>query len=599
MVVSVLLSWGFFKLQVLNVDKYREQSYKNSIRAVTQFPVRGNIYDRDGRLIVDNRPAFSLYLIPAQTRPETIDKLSKILHLKIEKIRKKLRRSGRFQAVKIASFVKQKTLIELLENSLEYPGLEWKVEPRRHYPHPESFSHILGTLGEINENEMKNNPGLEAGDVVGKKGIEKTMDDFLRGKKGIRYVRVDAMGRTLEEVKYSENYNPEPGEDVYLTIDSRLQQYADSLLANVVGALIAVDVRTGEVLTLVSHPNYNLNWFAESVDPVIWKKLISDTLHPLYARAYQSGYPPGSTFKLVAAIAALNEKIITPEWTAFCPGYYRIGRRVLKDWKRGGHGLQDLKSAIKNSCNVYFYQLGLKIGLDVWNKYSKLFRFGQKTGIELTGENPGLVPSRSYYDTIFGKQGWTKGMLANLAVGQGELLVTPLQMAQFAMILANQGFYFPVHLARKILDKKSGRQRKFIFKKHIVAGIRPDVFSTVLEGMRQVVNGGTGWRAGIVGISVAGKTGTAQNPQGKDHAWFIGFAPFKTPEIAVAVLIEHGGSGGGHAAPVAGKFLRRYFYYQGEFDYARERKILHERWLRQKEKARKDSIQAARDGVEQ
>ncbi len=580
----------FYILQIRHADVYQEKSAKNSIRVLTQLPVRGNIFDRYGILIADNRPSFSLYLIPAQTTSHTLEFVTRLLQQDREKIRQKLRHAGPFQPVKIARSVHPEILTIMQENILELPGLEWRVEPRRHYNIKNGFAHVLGTLGEVDEQELMRNPEYELGDIVGKKGIEKAADRYLRGRKGFKYVRVDALGRTVEEIKTAKNSPPYPGMDMYLTIDARLQQYADTLFQGKRGALVAIDVTNGEIITMLSKPDYDLEYFVGTVDPQIWQELIADTTHPLYDRACQSSYPPGSTYKLVAAIAALNENIITPSWSAYCPGYFQIGRKTIRCWNPEGHGTLDLLGAIKHSCNVYFYQLGLKIGIDAWSKYSILFLFGKKTGIELTNENTGLVPSREYYDQVFGKGKWTRGMLANLAIGQGELLVTPLQLAQFGMIIANKGKYYTPHLILKLVDRITGEEQKTRVEAGIIEGIQPGIYELIHRGMREVVNGGTGWRANIIGIEVAGKTGTAQNPHGKPHAWFLGFAPYGQPRIALVVLVENGGSGGGIAAPIAGNYLRKYFYYQGMFDYRKELAILKALREKQKQQAREDSL---------
>ena len=590
--VVFLLSIGFFRVQILESTIYQKKSEQNSVKIETQFPVRGLIYDRNGRLIADNRPSFSLYLVPAQTQEKTLEELSRVLGMAKRDIRNKLHSMRTFNPVKIARHVDLRTLTYLQENILDLPGLEWKVEPKRHYVYSRTFSHVLGTLGEADDSDLKENPEYEQGDIVGKKGLEKVLDKYLRGSKGVKFIKVDAFGRNVGEVKSNKNTLPYPGKDVYLTLDSRLQLYADTLFGDRRGALVAVDVHSGEVLTLLSKPQYDLTAFSESVDPMVWNQLLADTTKPLYNRAAQAAYPPGSTYKLVAAIAALNEGIITPKWTANCPGYYRIGRKIVRCWKADGHGELDLLGAIKNSCNVYFYQLGLRIGIDIWSEYSRLFLFGKKTNVELTSENRGLVPSKAYYNKIYGEGKWTRGILANIAIGQGELLVTPLQMAQFAMILANQGIYYPLHLRKKFVDRVTGEVDSLSYPPQQIGKVKPEVFAIIREGMREVVDGGTGWRAEVWRISGAGKTGTAQNPHGDSHAWFIGFAPFEDPEIAIAVIVENGGSGGGVAAPIVGKFLRRYFYFKGEYDYQAERRWRYEIWKKQQEKARQDSLAA-------
>lgn len=578
--VFILLA-RFFSIQIESGELYRQKSDENSIKIETKIPVRGNIYDRNGLLIADNRPAFSVYLIRSRTKPKTIEFVSKLLKISKEDILKKLRKGGPFQPVKIARNVDQIVLTTLQENILELPGVEWKIEPKRHYFYNEAFSHVLGTLGEIDEKGLNNNKEYEPGDIVGKKGIEKSLDKELRGKKGYEFVKVDALGRVVEKIDQQENSLPYPGKDLYLSIDARLQEYADSLFGDKRGALVAIDVRNGEVLTLLSNPSYDLNIFTGPVDPTIWSELISDTLHPLYDRASQSTYPPGSTYKIVAAIAALNEGIISRWWSVNCPGYFRIGRSVVRCWKSDGHGTMDLVNAIKNSCNVYFYRLGLEIGIDVWSEYSNLFGFGHKTGIELNNEKRGLVPSEAFYKKAYGAI--TPGLLANLAIGQGELLVTPIQMAQFASILANEGVYYQPHLVYKLQDNITQNEKVYKPAPKKIEKIRPEVFKIIKSAMQKVVSEGTGAAARIIGVDLAGKTGTAQNPHGASHSWFICFAPYENPEIALCIVVENGGSGSAVAAPMAGKYLRRYFYLKGEFDYEKERKILYEIWKKKKE----------------
>lgn len=599
-VFFLFLVGGFYHLQIQQQDIYQEQSLKNSVKVETQVPVRGLIYDRNRTLIADNRPSFSVYVVPAEikNREETVSFLGSVLGLDQQKILGKFRRARRFQPLKIARYVDPEALAILQENKRRLPGVEWRVEPRRNYKFDKAFAHVLGTLGEVTENELNGESQYEAGDVVGKKGIEKALDGYLRGHKGFSYIKVDALGRTVAKVTSEKNSDPYPGHDLYLTIDSRLQLYADSLFAENTGALIAVDVRTGEILTLLSKPDYDLNLFTEAVEVDVWNGLMSDAMKPLFDRAAQATYPPGSTYKMIAAIAALNENIVSPQWSVFCPGFFRIGRRTIRCWKAGGHGEVNLRAAIRGSCNVYFYQLGLKIGIDHWNYYSRLFDFGKSTNVELDSEKRGLVPSRAYYDRIYGDGRWTSGMLANIAIGQGELLVTPLQMAKFTMALANHGVWHQPHLTLRLYDKIKQQPIELKYETHKIKGIRPEIFEFINEGMFEVVQNGTGGRASIYGINGAGKTGTAQNPHGDSHAWYIGYAPYENPEIAIVVLLENAGSGGIFAAPIAGKYLRRYFYYHGKFDYQVEREYLNKMWLLQKERALRDSLKQAEEKVQ-
>ena len=583
----LVLVFQFYNLQISQSSLYTEKSVENSVKIVTQFPVRGNIYDREGRMIVDNRPAFSLYLIPSETTENTIKIISELINVHPDDIRKELRKAGRFQSVKVMRQVDIEKLTWIQENIVDLPGVEWKSEPKRHYIRNSGLAHLLGSLGEIDENELVSYPHLEPGDIVGKKAVEKTYDDQMRGSKGYRFVKVDAAGRVVEQIVTQKSTLPMPGNHLFLTIDYRLQSYADTLMGEKRGALIAINTKNGEILTLLSKPDYDVSKLSGVISADIWKKLLTDPYHPLDDRACQSGYPPGSTYKLIAAIAALNENIIRPSRKSDCPGYFVIGNKTIRCWKPKGHGTLDLEGAIKNSCNVYFYQLGLLIGLDTWSKYSNLFHFGRKTGIELTNENPGLVPNLSYYDKVYGKGKWTRGMLANLAIGQGEILVTPLQMVQFTATLANRGMLHTPHLGHKLVNPLTKKENIFEYKSVQIPEIRSNVYDVILEGMREVVDGGTGGWALLYGIPSAGKTGTAQNPHGEDHAWYIGFAPYENPEVAICVMVENGGSGGGVAAPIAGRFLKRYFYYQGKYDYEVEKRL----WALAV--AKRDSIAAA------
>jgi penicillin-binding protein 2 len=579
----VILLGRFYKLQISESTEYAQKSRRNSIKMVTEIPVRGNIYDRNDNLIVGNRPAFSIYLIPNETTEETVQKIAPFCEKSVADIKESLRKAGRFQPVKVIRQTDIKTLAWIQENVLDLPGVEWKSEPKRYYINSSGMAHLLGTLGEVDDKELAQFSELESGDIIGKKALERAYDNTLRGNKGVKFVQINALGREIGELPRTKSSFSYPGKQIYLTIDQKLQNYADSLLENKRGALIAMDCRNGEILSIVSKPDYDLSNFTGKIPLDYWNELLNDPYHPLYDRSCQSGYPPGSIFKLVAAIAALNENIVTPSWTATCPGYYKLGNRIIHCWYADGHGSQDMLSAIKNSCNVYFYKLGLLIGLDTWNYYSRLFRFGEKTEIELTNENSGLVPSRNYYERIYGKNKWTQGILANLAIGQGELLVKPLQIVQFTSSIANRGILVKPHVGLKLHDPITKSWETINRESEYISIIKSEVYDIVLEGMRLAVDAGTGGNANVWGISVAGKTGTAQNPHGIPHAWFVGFAPYEQPEVAICVLIENGGSGGQIAAPIGGKYFKRYFHYQGKYSYELEK-------IRIAEAAKRDSI---------
>ncbi len=555
-----ILWLGFFNLQIVKQDTYLQKSLNNSVRKETLLPVRGLIRDRTGRILVDNTAAYAVAVIPKVVKTAVLDSVTAFLKLDKKRVLKKIKRNSGFRPVTIARDVDRKKLIYLEENRLHFPGVITLLEPKRFYRDSVYSPHLFGAIGEVSVEDQKRNPSYENGELIGKSALEKEYDAELRGAAGVVYKMVDASGRELGRFDNEFNVAPQHGSDIFLTMDYNMQAFAESLMTDKRGALVALDVRTGGVLAMVSKPDYDPRLLAGKIDAATWNKLLNDEGHPLYSRAIQSVYPPGSTYKIVTALAALQEKIITPEWQVYCPGYFKLGRRTIRCWNAGGHGDVDLYGAIKGSCNVYFYKLGLKIGLDIWEKYSKLFAFGSKTGIDLPNESAGLVPSTQYFNRRYGKNGWTKGNLANLAIGQGELLVTPLQMAQFAMILANRGTYYRPHLLDHTYNFAEKENSFYPVEPHYVRGISRENYDVVLEGMRRVMNGGTGWRGKVPGVEMAGKTGTAQNPHGESHAWFITFAPFDIPEVAVAVIIENGGGGGANAAPVARKFLEKYFY---------------------------------------
>ncbi len=551
---------GFFQIQIAGSEKYYEISLDNSVRQLTQYPVRGTIRDVNGQILVDDRPSFFVSVIPRQLSDKTINTLARIIMEDPALIREKIRGKNTYRPVFIKKDLEYSIISELEERRLDLPGVLVEVESKRFYPDGVFSPHIFGYVGEVDKNEAEKNPDLEPGELIGKKGLERAYDTSLRGTKGVYFTSVDAEGRDLGIINPDRNIEAISGTDLYLTIDYNYQQFAESLMVDKRGAIVALDPRNGRVIAFVSKPDYDPRLLSGKISEEVWEKLQSDTAHPLYSRGIQSVYPPGSTYKIVAAIAALQEGIITPKWTAYCPGWFKLGRKTIHCWNSKGHGKINIKDAIIRSCNVFFYQLGLKIGIETWAKYSKMFLFGEPTGFDLPNESKGLVPTYDYYIKKYGPNGWTKGNLANLAIGQGELLTTPLQMAQLAMFIANKGVVHRPHIAHYLYDKQYNERLFFPTETNYIQGISEDVYELIREAMRQVVARGTGWLGSVPGIEVAGKTGTSQNPHGEDHAWFIAFAPYEDPVIALAVIVENGGGGGAVAAPIARKCMEKYFY---------------------------------------
>ncbi len=553
-----------YQLQMIYSEEYGKKSEDNSIRTIPLEPVRGYIFDRTGRRVVDNRPAFTVTVMPFEFDRRNVDLLASLLALDPDFIRERLDAGeaySRFVPVKIKRDIDFRTLSALEENRERLPGVDYQVESKRWYTTSAHAAHALGYTKEITETQLDAHPtDYVPGDVIGSTGLEARYEDALRGRKGAEFSTVNVRGQVIGHVDNGRSdIPPVEGSDLILTMDFGLQALAESLMTDKRGALVALDVQTGGVLAMVSKPDYDLSMLSGITAPELWQQLNTDEAAPMFNRATLSRYPPGSTFKMVLAIAALEKKIVSPTWRITCGGAFRVGNKVFKDLHV--HGSVDMTEAIQRSCNVYFYQLMLKTGLENWSHYAEEFGFGELTGIDITEENPGLLPSTEYMDRRYGTGGWTKGYLPSLGIGQGDVGVTPLQNACYAMALATKGEYHQPHLVAATFNKQTHQFDTLTFPSRTIM-LEPSTWSIVREGMRRAVMepGGTGGLARVKGIEVAGKTGTAQNPPRPDHAWFIGFAPFDNPKIAIAVIIENAGFGGTAAAPVAGLCMEQYLY---------------------------------------
>jgi len=554
----------FFYLQIYNQERYFKRSQDNRIRQTVIQPPRGLIYDRNGILIVDNQPSYSVSFIPYEIKDRNllVNFLSSNFDVNKELIQKEISERKGYKPVKLMP-IDFLGLSIIEENKLDLPGVIFQIEPIRNYPTEIYAPHVLGYIKEINEKELSvlKDDNYVSGDIIGKQGLEKEYEKVLRGEKGYEYFEVDVQGKVIRNMGTNWNVPPKQGLDLHLSLDSKLQAVSEQLMEGQKGAIVALDPRNGEVLIIVSKPDYEPDRISIHLSEKDWKTLKEDPQHPLYNRTTKSLYPPGSTLKLIAAVAALNEDIITPKWNVECNGGYRFGIRPFKCWKGEGHGKLDLLNAIEQSCNTYFYKLSLEIGIDIWSDYASLFGFGKASDIDLPEESTGVVPSRELYDQKYGKNKWTNGNMLNIVIGQGENEATPLQMAIFSMLLANKGQYYRPHLVRYIENKSKDEKFNTEIKMEQIKKIKDEVYELIRDGMYRVVNGahGTGRLAAVRGVKVAGKTGTAQNPHGEDHAWFIGFAPLENPSIAIAIIVENGGGGGRIAAPIAGRIFRDYF----------------------------------------
>ncbi len=552
------------QLQILYQDVYGKKSEENSIRPIAQDPIRGYFYDRHGKLLVDNRPSYTVTITPSEFRESTIPALAQLLQIDTAYIWDKLRKGriyNRFAPAKVKRDIDFQTLTSLEEHRDKFPGVDYQIETKRFYPTKAKATHLFGYIKEISDQQLQEmGTDYRPGDLIGATGLEAAYEKYLRGRKGYEFLTVNAKGQTLGAFNEGKNDIPvKEGADLILAIDGDLQALAESLLTGRRGAIVAVDPNDGGVLALASKPDYDLTQFG-GVTPVnVWNSLLNDSTRPMFNRATMTRYPPGSTFKMVLASAALQEGIISPHWRIQCNGSFRFGTRVFKDHQ--AHGSTDPIESIQRSCNVFYYQVMLKTGFELWTHYGEEYGFGQPTGIDILEETSGLLPSQDYFDRIYGKGRWTQGYLVSLAIGQGELGVSPLQMACYAAALGTRGIYHRPHVVEKIRDKSTGQIQEISTETKTIH-LDDWVWDIIHEGMYRCVNepGGTALTARVRGVRVAGKTGTAQNPHGKDHAWFIGFAPEDHPVIAICVLIENSGFGGVVAAPIASMCIEQYLY---------------------------------------
>jgi len=569
--IVVLLLFAFlilrlYQLQLLYHVELDKKSEENSVRALTKDPVRGYMYDRYGRLFVDVGPAYSITLVPTEFEKQNVGLLSSILQMEPRVLEDRIARArtySPFLPARIKRDVDMKTLAAIEEHLPVLTGVSYQVESKRVYPTLARASHLLGYRREISDAQLSAaSDYYRPGDLVGVAGLEARYESSLRGQRGFEYVSVNSKGQIIGSFEDGKRDKvAKEGFDLLLSVDGGLQAFAESLMTNYSGALVAMDPSDGGILSFVSKPDYDPSIMSGVTPADLWSELQSNSEKPLFNRASLTRYPPGSTFKMVLAAAALQEGIIDENYRINCSGGFRFGNRVFKDLHV--HGSVNIVEAIQKSCNVFFYQLMLKVGFDKWNEYGRRFGFGLATNTDTGEETTGLLPSIEYYDSRYGKGKWTQGYLISLAIGQGEVGVSPLQMARYAAALANGGIVYRPHAVEFIRNKETNKVDPVRHDSTLV-GLSPRVMGLIREGMQRVVQapGGTGGMARIQGVVSAGKTGTAENPHGKDHAWYIGFAPFDNPKIAVAVMLENSGFGGAKAAPLAGLVMERYLYGQ-------------------------------------
>lgn len=578
--VFLMLLGRLWYLQLLQGDYFRFRSENNRIRVLDIPPSRGSIFDTKGRLLADNRPSFSLAITPEDVKDWNT--LSKRLHNligidpeELDRLKRLSRGRNAFKPVRIRTNLDHSTLALLETFRYELPGTSVMVDHRRSYPVGNELCHVVGYLGEINQKELDAAPqGLyRQGDYVGRDGVERSREQVLLGTRGYRQVEVDADGR---ELGLLEEKLASPGHNLYLTIDLDLQKAAARAMGDEVGAVVAMDPTTGHVLCLYSSPTFDQNNLGYGITPQFWRELNENPYFPLKNRAINGLYPPGSTYKIVVAAAGLAEKEINAHSTFHCSGEMTFGNRTFRCWRRGGHGTVNLHRALKESCDIYFYRLGLKLGVERIAKYARAFGFGSVTGIPLPHEAAGLVPDPDWKRRRF-NQPWHEGETVSLSIGQGSNLITPLQLARMVSVIANRGTMVTPTIIKAVQPPDGSEPIPEPPTINNTVPVSTEDLELIHQSLIAVVNepGGTARRAILPGITVAGKTGTTQVVslnfvrsfgskdkipwKYRDHALFVCYAPAENPTIAMAVVIEHGGGGGSDAAPVARRVLEAYF----------------------------------------
>jgi penicillin-binding protein 2 len=560
---------GLVKLQVFQHATLKVQSENNQLRVEPIVPRRGVVYDRESRVVVDNRPSYTLSVVPAEERKFiTIPNLAELLRLDSVEVRNRIKRNmtSAHQPATIVRDVALNHLAVLEEQSIRFPGVTYQMEKVRRYTDGLGSEAFTGYVGEVSEDEIRRASGrvdYRLGSMIGKKGLEKFYDSLLRGQEGTQYIEVTATGQAIGPYSARPPLQPVQGTDLITSIDVDLQRACVAILDSFCcGAIVAIDPRNGEILAFTSYPSWDANMFSSVVPESSWNRIIADSSHPLLNRPLNGLYPPGSTVKFVAVGAALDQGLVTENTLLKpCGGGYQFGNRFFGCWEEMGHGALTAVHSLERSCDTYLYQAGIKLGVDELGRYYRACGFGAMTNIDLPNESQGLIPSTDYYDNRYGKNKWTKALVLNLAIGQGEILVTPMQLAQFFCGLGNNGVVYRPHMVKAMIGP-DGTRVNVAPTVAFTLPFKPRTLELLKEGVRLVVegDGGTARRLRNKYYSVGGKTGTAQNPHGDNHSWFVGMAPLEAPEIVVCAIVENAGHGSDVAAPVVGEVIKAYMF---------------------------------------
>lgn len=557
-----------FQIQVVQTDTYRRMAEDNAVRLVVIPAARGVIRDAHGELLVDSVPSFTLAVDPLNPRLAQLGADSVLTHVAgllgvpaddlIDRYRKQ--KSAAFGPVPIRRNLDPVAMATIEEHRVDLPGISIQTEPLRHYP-GHFAAHVLGYLSEITEEELatRKAEGYRVGDMIGRSGVEKQYEQYLRGQDGEEYVMLNALGQRIGTLSDRPPRLPVRGPDLFLTIDARAQRAAEEAFPESLrGGLVALDPRTGRVLALVSRPAFDPGEFAVGLTSKRWKELLTDRSFPLLDRPIQAAYPPGSTWKPLTGLAALEMGKVTADTRLVpCGGGFTYGGRYFHCWFHPGHGSQTFVGALARSCDTYFYQLGLRVGIDGLHDWAEKCGLIGRTGIDLPQERKCFVPNVAWYEKRFGSRGWGRGVVLSLGIGQAEMLQTPLGLACFYSLLVNGGHRVTPHVLLKVEEADGSVRVPEAPSVAPALALSPGTLDLIKQALQAVVEdgGGTGGRARIPGVHVGGKTGTAQNPHGKDHALFVGCAPMEDTRVVVAVMVENVGHGGTFAAPIARKVM--------------------------------------------
>ncbi len=552
-----------FSMQILHQEEYTGTSRSSSIREARVIPARGAIYDRHGTLMVDNDATYTVTIKPYLFDTTQVDLLADIMHVSDSTVHAKLEEAREWSMFRPSPSFREVSFREfshLLERLYLLPGVGYQLEQSRRYRTDATASHALGYVREVTEEELDRlrRQGYRMGDRSGKIGLENTYEALLRGRVGSEFRMVNIHGLDMQSYRQGRmDIRPRSGLNLHLGIDAGVQALAESLFVNKRGGAVAIDPDTGEILAIISKPDYNPEAFSGAISPEYWSYLTENPYNPMYNRATQMAKPPGSSWKPFMATMGLATGVIEPNETIFCPGYHPIGGGVAFTCLHV-HGAISVRNAIQHSCNTFFFEVFTRVSVDTFQHYANMFGFGRLLQTDIAEQSPGLIPDSSYFNRLVGEGNWGIGWTLSMGIGQGNMLVTPLQLSVYTATIANGGTRYAPHLVRMLVDPETGEEFYPSVPAPFELPIEEDVFDVVQEGMGLVMTAGTGYWSQIPGITSGGKTGTAGNPHGEDHSVFVMFAPLEDPEIAIGVIVENAGYGSTVAAPIASLMAERY-----------------------------------------